>query len=170
MELCKILSDLYSQNDNLILPIINTAFHASAECYPRLWKCIHTGYFCRTHKDVLLGFIYCIDDKQLYFQHNNTLPLGTYMLPNKSAVLWGNWIDITTSNNNLFHCYEYNIANDNICVEPIKSVVQNKEMIFINGRNVFSIINGINKYSFKIYTPPIRRFYCGGEFKFRVLF
>lgn len=169
MELYEVLNKLYSQNDDLILSVINTALHASVECYPRMGRCIHTGFFCRTHKNTLLGFIYCIDDQQLYYQHNNIIPLGTYMFPNQSAVIWGSWINIPASGQELFHCHEYNVNKNSISVEAAKSVIQNNGMIFVNGRNIFSIIHNEKQYSFNIYTPPINMYYCGGTFRFRKL-
>lgn len=143
MELDEILRKLYSRNKIEILSVINTASHVSIENYDRLAHCIHTGFCCNTHKGKLIGFIYCITDKELYFQGNSKRLLGTYMRPNKSAVFFNNWLvaQVPESSNLYRHCISYSINEGTMNVVDSNNIIRTNDGKYI----VYAgKINGIN--------------------------
>ena len=177
MDLSEILCKLYSQNKMDILDAVNSAFHVSIENFSRIGRCIHTGFCCKTHKGKELGFIYCIDNKELYFQGNSHFLLGTYMQPNKSATFFSNWLVVQKPNNNenffpYFHCIEYDSTCDSLRIDLAVCIIEQSADYIIRGTNYtwnqFSIIDYNNRYNFKIRKPDIGTFYCGGEHKFRL--
>lgn len=133
MELDEILRKLYSPNEIEILSVINTARHISIENYDRLAHCIHTGFCCNTHKGKLIGFIYCITNKELYFQGNSKRLLGTYMRPNKSGVLFNNWLvaQVSESSNSYRHCISYSINEGTMNVVDPNNIIRTNDGKYI---------------------------------------
>lgn len=175
MELDEILRKLYSRNEIEILPVINTASHVSIENYDSLAHCIHTGFCCNTHKGKLIGFIYCITNKELYFQGNSKRLLGTYMRPNKSAVFFNNWLvaQVSESSNLYRHCISYSINEGTMNVVDSNNIIRTNDGKYIvyagkNKWDKFTIIKGKSHIEFPILDLPIPTFYCGGEYRFKL--
>lgn len=173
MELDEILRKLYSRNKIEILSVINTACHISIENYDRLAHCVHTGFCCNTHKGKLIGFIYCITNKELYFQGNSKRLLGTYMRPNKSA-LFNDWLVAQASErSNLYrHCISYSINEGTMNVVDPNNIIRTMMEIHClcrkNEWDKFTIIKGKSNIEFPILDLPIPTFYCGGEYRFKL--
>lgn len=177
MELSEILCKLYSQNKTDILNVINSAYHASIEDFSGAGRCIHTGFYCKTHKGKILGFIYCIDNKELYFQGNSSLLLGAYMLPSKPATFFENWLVVQKPNKNehllpYYHCIEYDLTRNSLRIDLAIHISEQNTDYIIRGANYtwnqFSIIDSNSRYDFKIRKSNIETFYCGGEHRFRL--
>ena len=174
MELDEILRKLYSRNKIEILSVINTAYHISIENYDRLAHCVHTGFCCNTQKGKLIGFIYCITNKELYFQGNSKRLLGTYMRPNKSA-LFNDWLVAQASErSNLYrHCISYSINEGTMNVVDPNNIIRTNDGKYIvyagkNEWDKFTIIKGKSNIEFPILDLPIPTFYCGGEYRFKL--
>lgn len=175
MELDEILRKLYSQNKTTMLSVINTASHVSIENYGKLDHCVHTGFCCNTHKGKLIGFIYCITNKELYFQGNSKRLLGTYMRPNKSEVFFNDWLVAQASErSNLYrHCISYSINEGIMNVVDLSNIIKTNDGKYIvyagkDEWDKFTIIKGESNIEFPILEFPIPTFYCGGEYKFKL--
>ena len=179
MELDEILRKLYSRNEIAMLSVINTASHVTIENYDRLDHCVHTGFCCNTHKGKLIGFIYCVTNKELYFQGNSKRLLGTYMRPNESAVFFNDWLVAQASeNSNLYrHCISYSINEGTMNVVDPNNIIGTNDGKYIvyAGKNEwwdkFTIIKGKSNIEFPILELefPIPTFYCGGEHRFKLI-
>lgn len=129
---------------------------------------------CNTHKGKLIGFIYCITNKELYFQGNSKRLLGTYMRPNKSA-LFNDWLVAQASErSNLYrHCISYSINEGTMNVVDPNNIIRTNDGKYIvyagkNEWDKFTIIKGKSNIEFPILDLPIPTFYCGGEYRFKL--
>lgn len=180
MELDEILNGLYSQNKNEILSIINIAHHAFDESYPENARFLHTGFYCKTHNEKIIEFIFCVDNKELYFQGDNKMrlcPLGLCMIPS-GCVDYNNRIKVQyphdfCSQDHCIYCSTYDIDKNKIYKIVTESIIEDNNSHYkikyqkSNFDQFFMIKNG-SIISRILHTPTMHTFYDSGNNKFRL--